>query len=159
MSVIRLQGKIINTIMFEASRELTILAPDFRAKVYRFLALCKEAKIPLFVVEARRTPQRQFFLWCKGRLLDKTMEKKYLGYIDPNIKGEPTASRVTWMLSSYHVSGNAIDVCPLKDGLIAWWTAPAAVWDKIYEIAQTCGIYSLYRLKGIDRPHLQNFDH
>ena len=139
--------------MFEPIKDVALLDPVFRPRAIRFLAVCKEKGIPLCVIETRRTPQRQFFLWCKGRFLDKTMEQKYLGYLDPNIKGEPTAARVTWTLGSRHLGGLAMDVVPLKDGN-AWWNAPDYEWNQIYDIAETCGIKSMFRVCGKDRCHL-----
>jgi len=140
--------------MFESSCDINFLDPVFRPKVRRFLQLCKEAKIDLCVVEAKRSLSRQCYLYGKGRWLGKGWEKKYLGYDDPNISCEPKAAQVTWTMASAHLSGNAIDIVPLK-GEKAWWTAPMDVWNAIYDIAENCGIQSLWRKSTIDKPHLQ----
>ena len=38
-----------------------------------------------------------------------------------------------------HGSGLAFDCVPWKDGK-PWWKAPKYVWDKLYKVAEKCGL-------------------
>jgi D-alanyl-D-alanine carboxypeptidase len=141
--------------MFDPITDIMQLSDTFRPKAERMLDLLKKDGVPVCVVETRRTKARQFFLWCKGRILDLPLEKQYLGYADPNILADPHAAIVTKTLNSRHLSGNAIDIVPTIDGK-AWWDAPDKLWQRIYDIAEQCGICSCFRKNGFDRPHISD---
>ena len=134
--------------MFDANRKLSDLSDTFRPKVERWLSKCKQAGLDILVTETKRSKARQFFLWCKGRVLDKRLETKYLGYTDPTITGQPMEPQVTWSLNSNHLSGNACDFCFLRDGVPIW----SGDWALAHSIAIECG------MKGIkgDLPHLED---
>lgn len=141
--------------MFEANRSIEELDPSFRPKVRRFIQRCKLAHLNFCIIETKRSLARQCWLYGKGRFLRGDWEKKYLGYDDPNIGCEPKAARVTWTLSSNHLKGLAFDFVPMRNGN-AWWSAPDAVWELFYLIAEDCGMVSMYRKHRIDRPHISS---
>lgn len=134
-----------------ANRKIEALTPEMQVRVKKWLELCKQAKLDVLITETARSKARQFWLYCKGRVVTPAMEIKYLGYDDPSIASDPGAKQVTWTLASKHLEGKAIDFCFLKNGKAVW----EGQWDKAYDIAETVGLVSLYRKTGVDRPHLE----
>jgi len=62
-----------------------------------------------------RTLQRQKELYAKGRTTEKLRSK---GIED--IEGKPNASKITWTLNSYHITGNAFDIYAYVNGKASW---------------------------------------
>lgn len=137
--------------MFSAYRGLDKLDQEMRKRVEAFLVLCKEAELDILITETWRSKPRQLWLWCKGRVLSLRTERNYLGYDDKNIYSKPRERKVTWTLRSKHQTGEAIDIC-FKT---AYGITYNGDWDKVFDIAEKCGIESLWRTFKRDKPHLQ----
>lgn len=137
--------------MFPANRDLNLLTPDMKAKVEAWLVKCKAAGLSIIITEGKRSKARQFYLWSMGRSPSKAQEIAYLGYDDPAINPMPTSKAVTWTLQSNHLTGKAIDFAFLDNGKLSY----NGNWDLAYDLAESVGISSLFRTKGIDRPHLE----
>lgn len=138
--------------MFLPKKDLNLLHPDFRDRTNEWLKRCRAEGIRPLITETRRTRQRQLWLWAKGRVLPKQLELQYLSYDDPKIYSMPQAKKVTWTLSSKHIAGKAFDFGFLtQDGRFTY-NGP---WDRCYDIAEACGMQSLYRKFRVDRPHIE----
>ena len=120
-----------------ADRNLAKLNPEFRRRVEKFLKECMDQEIPIKVSEAWRSNARQKWLWSLGRFFPNKQKAKK-----------------TWVTYSLHQEGKAIDIFFNNGGDIY-----VGDWDKVYDIAERCGLESLYRLQGVDRPHLQMDEH
>ena len=135
---------------FTADRDLNNLSAAMRPRVVKFLDFCEQKKLKVKVSEGFRTKARQLYLWSLGRYIDKALELRYLGIDHPDIYSRPKALKLTWTLESKHLDGMAIDIFFDKKGDI--YNGP---WNEVYDIAESCGLLSLYRTKGIDKPHLE----
>ena len=138
---------------FPADRDLNHLNPVFGQKVTKLLSLCDGNKIPIIITEGNRSKARQFWLWCKGRIVKKSDEIAFLGYDSPEIDSAPKEKAVTWTLRSNHLTGRAVDFCFRTPQGGASYNGD---WDKVYDLAEICGMESLFRKAGLDRPHLQD---
>jgi hypothetical protein len=101
-----------------ASRKLNDLAPEFRPLVVEFLARCVEAKIPVLIVETRRTEAEHQANVAAGK---------------------------SWTSHSKHIDGLAIDVAPYKTFELAGkcevqWNADAAIYQKLGALGELCGL-------------------
>ena len=137
--------------MFPAQKNLSLLSPEMKKRTESWLQLCKDSGLNICVTETLRTKQRQLWLYAKGRILPNALEKQYLGYDDQNILSMPKEKQVTWTLQSKHLSGLALDFGFLINGSFSY----NGDWEKAYDLAEQCGLKSLYREKKIDRPHLE----
>jgi len=138
--------------MFEANRKLEDLTPATQSRVVKWLSDCKAAGLKVLVTETRRSKPRQFWLWSKGRIVTKKQEVDFLGFDDPNIDSNPKEKQVTWTLKSKHLEGKAVDFCFLTpDGKATY----SGDWSKAFDIAEDCGLVSLFRKTGVDKPHLE----
>ena len=63
----------------------------------------------------KRTKKRQKELYAKGRTTMELVAKGIMG-----IEGNPTKSKITWTLNSYHLTGNAFDIFAYVDGKASW---------------------------------------
>ena len=136
---------------FEANRNLADLDPVFNGCVLTWLSLCRANNLSVLITEGKRSKARQYWLWTKGRFVTKGQEVAFLGYDDPLIDSSPKEKQVTWTLKSNHLTGKAIDFC-FKTPTGVSYVGP---WDKAYDLAEKCGMESLFRKCGQDKPHLQ----
>lgn len=119
-------------------RDLDHLEPSFRIKVDSLLDSIKAAGIPVMIVETRRTIARQQELYNRGRTTPGAIVTK----------ARPG--------DSAHNYGQAIDICPIKDGR-PWWTAPDATWKKMADIGTSFGLVPGYYFKSFrDAPHFES---
>ncbi len=65
----------------------------------------------LQVAEGVRTKERQAALYAQGRTAPGKV--------------------VTWTMDSRHLTGHAVDLIPVKDGVVAWGNR--GLWDALYE--------------------------
>lgn len=115
------------------SRLLNDLNPEFRNRVYVFLAKLVEANIPITIIDTLRTQEEHEANLLKG---------------------------VSWTKHSKHLDGLAIDICPYSifnengpDKLN--WDATAQVWDKIGSIGESVGLVWGGRWKQKDMGHFE----
>lgn len=122
-------------------RDVELLHPAIRDKVKAIRDQLHKEKIPFDVYEAFRTPERQAYLYSKGRTR----------------KG----SKVTWVgpWGSIHQYGLAVDFVLTPFGSGSWDTSgkKAKWWARMHEIAKENGMTPLYNKKGqlIEQPHIQ----
>lgn len=115
-----------------ANRDLALLHPLMREKAQAVLADCQQAGLPLRVFEAWRSPERQRFLFAKGR----------------TTPGPIVTYAKAWQ--SYHQYGLAADFVGFIDG--NWtWNLPDATWRKLHRFGENHGLEKL----GFETPHLQ----
>lgn len=115
------------------------LDPVFKAKVEAMWPEFRAAWLDCFIFEWRRTLQRQYELFGKGRTA-ATLKK----YGVPVQYANPGAKIVTWTLQSKHLEGKAIDIVfdANKDPKIK---TPSWNWNyaKLIEIAKKYGVRNL----------------
>ena len=115
--------------------DLDTLHPVFRAKVEAVITEIKNAKLTFEVFEARRSPQRQRYLYAKGR----------------TAAGSKVTNAKAW--ESYHQYGLAVDFVLKTNGNWDWSTAGAngQAWKELHKIAAKHGLEPL----SWELPHLQ----
>lgn len=108
------------------------------------------------ISETKRDLLVQIAYYCKGRMQPSDVKKIYarVGLYDPS--EEECRQKITWTLNSKHIEGKAIDLVPVRNGNL-WWNAPDAVWERMGEIGEECGLQWGGRWDGDqkDRPHFQ----
>lgn len=101
------------------SQALNDLDPVFRPLAVELLARLTEAKLPVLIVETRRTPEQHALNLAKG---------------------------VSWTLHSKHIDGLAIDLVPYAlytiepGGDKLEWDANHPAWQTIGRIAKSLGL-------------------
>ncbi len=118
-----------------ASRDLTLLHPTFRAAVQAVLAQLEAEAIPLQIVEAFRSPERQQALYAQGRTAPGFMVTKFAAW------------------HSYHQYGLAADFAAREGAHWSWDMSGdrRAWWDRLHEIGREHGLEPL----DLEPPHLQ----
>ena len=94
----------------KTDRRLSSLNPKAQEAFNLFLDECKKNGLNVLVTEARRSQERQNYLYCQGRTVSQVVAKGIskefaIKYCNPNAK------QVTWTLTSNHKNGMAIDIC------------------------------------------------
>lgn len=100
------------------SRRLDDLSPAMKPKAIEFLARLVEARIPIILVDTKRTPEEQAAYIRRG---------------------------TSWTMNSRHLTGDAIDVCPYEEYALNGrnklaWNGQHPVWQKIGVIGEACGL-------------------
>jgi hypothetical protein len=116
------------------NRNLSELAPAFRAAVEAALAECHARGLDAFVFEARRTNERQAWLYQQGRT-----------------RGGVIVTQAQSSLYSWHGYGLAVDVISRSKE----WDAPESWWDAVAAIFERHGCTAGRRWKSPDSPHMQ----
>lgn len=108
----------------------------------------------VIINEAKRSLAVQMAYYSRSRMAVADVKRMYAaaGLYTPTDQECKTAN--TWTLESNHIQGKAIDFAPMKNGKV-WWTAPAAVWEAMGEIGETCGLKWGGRWKNKDCPHFE----
>ena len=141
-------------------RKLTSLKPALAAAAARAIAAMQDEGLEICIVETNRTNEVQQAYYAQGREpLDvvNTM-RRAAGLWE--ISERENQRQVTQTLNSRHIGGNAIDLCPMKDGK-CWWDAPQDVWEKMGRIGEENGLdwcaggYGQTWGKGWDNPHFE----
>ena len=106
------------------------------------------------VSEARRELTTQMAYYSRSRMKIEDVKKMYkaAGLYDISDKEAQIAN--TWTLASNHLSGNAIDFVPMKNGK-QWWAAPTEVWKRMGEIGKACGFEWGGDWEEQDFPHFE----
>jgi peptidoglycan L-alanyl-D-glutamate endopeptidase CwlK len=113
--------KSIENGVEKMDRDVKNLAPFFYAQVKAAIDECAAAGMPLWIVEAYRSPKRQNWLYAAGRTRG----------------GVIVTEARAWQ--SMHQYGLAIDVCGGTNKKPIW----AMPWDKIKTIFEKHGLESL----------------
>ena len=107
------------------------------------------------VVETKRDLATQMAYYSRGRMETKDVKRMYAaaGLYEPTDIECRTINTTT--LNSVHLTGRAIDICPVKDGKL-WWNAPQYVWEAIGQKGEELGFQWGGRWKDFpDSPHFQ----
>lgn len=112
---------------------LSGLSPRFRPLAVEFLARLTESRIPVLIINTLRTPQEQQQLIAAGK---------------------------SWTEHSKHLTGDAMDVCPLASFVLhgaqkLQWDASDPVWESIATLAEQLGMTSGYRWTQKDCGHVE----
>ena len=116
------------------SRALDDLSPRFKPLAVLFLARLVEAGIHVMIVDTLRTPEEQAANIAKG---------------------------VSWTAKSKHLTGDAIDICPLAlynliDGQSKLeWDGSHPIWTRIGRIGESVGLKWGGRWKQQDYGHFE----
>lgn len=120
-----------------ASRKLEDLLPVVRAKVEKFIALCKGAEIELLITSTYRDNESQDELYAQGRTQP--------GRIVTNAKGG----------QSYHNYRCAVDVVPMLNGKPCW-DAKNPIWQRVGAYGKAAGLEWAGEWKRFkEYPHFQ----
>lgn len=129
------------------NHEVTSLVPEMQEKVHAFFADARSQGLPIYIFEARRSLDRQYELFWKGRTAQECAK-----YGVPAIHARPKLGKpVTWTLKSKHLEWKAIDVVfdISKDPMnftkewskkVPSWSGD---WKKVIEIAKKHWLKSL----------------
>ena len=125
------------------SRSLDDLQTWFRHKAEAFLEQAMADGIPLRVTRTLTTEATQAALYAIGRT-DLTSDQKVNLLAEGLFPSDVTHTRTNAPHASDtpHGLGLAFDVVPMKDGQ-PWWDAPEVVWQRLYKIAERCGLDAL----------------
>lgn len=116
--------------------DLTYLHPIVRGKIIKLQEALDAEGIPMKLFEAFRTPQRQAYLYAKGRTTG----------------GSKVTNANAW--ESYHQYGLAADFVRFEEGKWNWndrTPNESKQWDRFHEIARENGLEPL----SWERPHVQ----
>lgn len=116
----------------KANRDLSLLHPDFREQVEKWIDHCKLEWVPIFVTEAVRSQARQNYLYESGRS-----------------RPWPVVTRT---LHSNHTKWVAVDIASSGDQL---YPSDKDWWRKVADIAKIYRIDRWYDLRNRDKPHFQ----
>lgn len=144
------------------SKELGLLELGMRAKVYKTIAEMQDSKKlkelgveEITVVETKRTLAVQMAYYSRGRMNAKDVKEMYRVAGLYALSTEEANTKNTWTLESKHIEGKAVDIAPMKNGVI-WWNAPEEVWQTMGEIGESCGLKWGGRWKDCkDTPHFE----
>jgi hypothetical protein len=125
------------------SRALEDLRDWFRPKAFRFVAECEKDGFALRIVRTLTTELVQHAIWKIGREALTNDEKVALlaeGLYPDSF--EHTRTNAAHAGLTPHGAGLAFDCLPLKDGK-AWLNPPDEVWQRLYKVAERCGLDAL----------------
>lgn len=121
--------------------KIDTLNPEFKEQIIKLKESLEQVTgLDWCIVQARRTIAEQNALYAKGRTAP--------GEKVTNAKGG----------QSPHNFGEAVDLCPMKDGN-AWWNAPDKYWQSLGGLAEGMGLVWGGNFKSIiDKPHVESKD-
>ncbi len=136
------------------------LNPELAKRVHNMLEYCKKNNVAVAVIETLRTIEVQTAYYAQGRkpLDEVNALRRKAGLWE--ITEAANKKTITNTMASNHLKGKAIDIAPMKDGLV-WWAAPQQVWEEIGLLAETFGLdwcaggYGAVWGKGWDNPHFE----
>lgn len=142
-------------------KDIYSLKPQVAKKAEQFIQICAERDVPVFITETMRLPEIQMLYYLQGRIDRKNIQpynklRKLFGLWEVS-QTEALNKVITWTLDSNHMTGNAFDFCPMKDGKLDW-NASADTWEKCGEIAESLGFVWGGRWTPKDMPHVEWVD-
>lgn len=116
-------------------RRIATLEPHVRPLARQLVEAALGEDILLVITEGRRTLERQQKLYAQGRTAPGPI--------------------VTWTMKSRHLTGEAVDVGVLVDGVLVW-PDDDALWERIGQLGEAAGLRWGGRWKKPDRPHFES---
>lgn len=118
-------------------KRLDTLDSRFKPLAIELLARCVEARIPVIIINTRRTQEEQLAARANGN---------------------------SWIIHSKHQDGLAIDICPLSAYVLhgsmkLQWDANDLVWARIGELGEQLGLRWGGRWKQRDLGHFELITH
>lgn len=116
---------------------LSLLRPDFAARVAKLQARLEAEHIPLEIFESVRSPSRQAELYAKGR-----------------VEGQVDFGRTVTRAKPYqsaHQYGLAVDFVFKVNGVWTWDEPEPLQWGRFTRYAVECGLQTL----SFEKPHVQ----
>ena len=141
--------------------DLGRLVPDFKHKVTKALSdmthddtLKSMGVQTVTVIETIRDLSTQMAYFSRGRMDAADVKLMYKAAGLWKITTDDAGKVITWTLDSKHLSGEAVDIAPMRAGAV-WWNAPQIVWERIGKIAEDNGLAWGGRWKTSDCPHVE----
>ena len=145
-------------------KDPSALNPIVAQKAIKFVTMCSEAGQPVILTETLREEITVLIYILQGRFnsddikmnprlpqeLNRLRKKYKLWELTP----AEFNKKISWTLESNHMTGNAFDFVPIKDGK-AWWNAPDPVWEQLGKIGESLGLTWGGRWPSPDKPHLE----
>lgn len=142
------------------TRDIDKLKPELARRTRNFLKEAEKAGMTVAIIETLRTNEVQLAYYAQGRKTLEEVNKLRTAAGLWKITDKENKKIITHTLNSRHLGGNAVDICPVKNGKI-WWTAPPNVWEKMGKLAEENGLdwcaggYGQVWGKGWDNPHFE----
>lgn len=122
------------------NRKIESLIPAMQPVVRTFFEKLKTAGIKFAIVETLRTQEIQNCYYMQGREnLDIVNSARKTAGLWP-INEKENSRTVTNTKNSRHMTGRAIDICPLDDKGNFNWSAPQESWERIGKIGEEVGL-------------------
>ena len=106
------------------------------------------------VIETLRELAVQMAYFSRGNMTVDHVRAMYRAAGLYSISDADAKMPITWTLDSKHLRGRAIDIAPVKGGVV-WWGAPKEVWVRMGEIGESNGLAWGGRWKNSDTPHFE----
>ena len=113
------------------SKNLDDLTPEFRTKVFEFLARCVERKLPVVIIQTLRSLEEHQNNVDAGK---------------------------SWVKRSKHCDGRAIDVGLVNLLALPNWAPDHPLWQTLGQIGEKCGLKWGGRWKQRDMVHFEEFN-
>lgn len=126
------------------SRSLGELVPWFRVKVEGFIEEARIVGIPLIVTRTVTDDVTQQAIWTIGRAALTPEQEARLraeGLMPADLTRVKTNARFAH--ETPHGLKLAFDCVPKDSFGRPWWNAPDAVWKRLYQAAEKCGLDAL----------------
>lgn len=124
-----------NMMVSKPDRDLRKLKKPIRQACSSFLKKTKKEGLHVFVTEAKRSIERQRYLYAQGR----TRPGKV----------------VTWTLHSRHIVGEAFDIAFEPKYHWSLYPNDARLRERVWEIGESLWLERWWRWKVWDKPHFQ----
>lgn len=106
------------------------------------------------IVETKRSLPVQMAYYARGRMAVADVKAMYAAAGLYNITTEEAEKKNTWTLKSNHLSGHAVDFCPIKNGKYDW-NVDVSIWEELGKIGESCGLKWGGRWTQKDYPHFE----
>ena len=144
-----------------ASRAIEDLTPRMQRKIILFESRLEAEELHFKRSCTLRTHEEQSALWMRGRYPLEVVNAAYETVGLAPITAEENKRPVTWVRTSIHESGEAVDYFQLVKGKASYDLKVDADfdhipdWKEFVEIAQMCGLEAGGSWEKQDWPHVQ----
>lgn len=143
-------------------KELDLLKPRLADMARRAIVIMKSNEklkelgvTDIAISETFRDVSTQMAYYSRGRMPNvNDVQEMYRAAGLWKITAEDARKPITWTMNSKHLTGDAIDLVPMR-GSVTWWAAPKEVWERMGEIGESVGMAWGGRWKNADTPHFE----